>query len=81
MDKTPVEWSSLKNYEAFSLSPDGSFPMIKISKIQAVSLSDREVHIVGSGHCYRISLFNHSETKSRCSLPGHHRLWFPNLRK
>ncbi|MBE9210519.1 hypothetical protein IQ244_29260 [Nostoc sp. LEGE 06077] len=59
VDKTPVEWSSLKNYEAFSLSPDGSFPMLKVSRSKAVRLSDREVMMVGSGRCYRISLSNH----------------------
>lgn len=59
VDKTAVEWISLKNYEAFSLSPDGSFPMMKISRSKAVRLSDRQVHMVGSGRCYRISLSNH----------------------
>ncbi|MGI2909028.1 hypothetical protein [Tolypothrix sp. VBCCA 56010] len=48
-DKTPVEWNFLKNYEVFSLSPDGSFPMIKVSRSKAVRLSDREVLMVGGG--------------------------------
>ncbi len=58
-DKTPVEWSSLKNYEIFSLSPDGSFPLMKVSRSKAVRLSDREVLMVGGGRCYRVSLSNH----------------------
>lgn len=58
-DKTPVEWSFLKNYEVFSLSPDGSFPMMKVSRSKAVRLSDREVLMVGGGRCYRVSLSNH----------------------
>jgi hypothetical protein len=58
-DKTPVEWSQLKNYELFSLSADGSFPMMKVSRCKAVRLSDREVLMVGSGRCYRVSLSNH----------------------
>jgi hypothetical protein len=58
-DKTPVEWGFLKNYEIFSLSPDGSFPMIKVSRSKAVRLSDREVLMVGGGRCYRVSLSNH----------------------
>jgi hypothetical protein len=58
-DKTPVEWSSLKNYDLFSLSADGSFPMMKVSRSKAVRLSDREVMMVGSGRCFRISLSNH----------------------
>jgi hypothetical protein len=58
-DKTAVEWGSLKNYEMFSLSPDGSFPMLKVSRSKAVRLADREVMMVGSGRCYRVSLSNH----------------------
>jgi len=58
-DKTPVEWSFLKNYEIFSLSPDGSFPMMKVSRSKAVRLSDREVLMVGGGRCFRVSLSNH----------------------
>lgn len=59
VDKTPVEWKSLKNYEMFSLSPDGLFPMVKISRSKAVRLSDREVMMVGSGRCHRILLSSH----------------------
>lgn len=58
-DKTAVEWNSLKNYEMFSLSPDGSFPMMKVSRSKAVRLADRQVMMVGSGRCYRVSLSNH----------------------
>jgi hypothetical protein len=58
-DKTPVEWGFLKNYEIFSLSPDGSFPLMKVSRSKAVRLSDREVLMVGGGRCYRVSLSNH----------------------
>ena len=60
-DKTPVEWSSLKNYEIFSLSADGSFPLMKVSRCKAVRLSDREVLMVGGGRCYRVSFSNHYE--------------------
>ncbi|MBD2609593.1 hypothetical protein H6G81_35165 [Scytonema hofmannii FACHB-248] len=60
-DKTPVEWSFLKNYEIFSLSPDGSFPLMKVSRSKAVRLSDREVLMVGGGRCYRVSFSNHYE--------------------
>jgi hypothetical protein len=55
VDRTPVEWSSLENYEAFSLAADGSFVMLKVSRSKAVRLSDRKVLMVGSGRCYRIS--------------------------
>lgn len=58
-DRTAVEWSSLQNYELFSLSPDGSFPMMKVSRSKAVRLADRQVMMVGSGRCFRVSLSNH----------------------
>ncbi len=58
-DKTAVGWDSLKNYEIFSLSADGSFPMMKVSRSKAVRLADREVIMVGGGVCFRVSLSNH----------------------
>jgi hypothetical protein len=58
-DRTPIEWVSLKNYEMFSLSPDGSFPMMKVSRSKAVRLADREAMMVGGGRCFRVSLSNH----------------------
>jgi hypothetical protein len=69
-DKTPIEWASLKNYEVFSLTPDGSFPMLKVSRSKAVRLSDREVLLVGSGRCYRVALSNiptNTQTQSTAS--------------
>jgi hypothetical protein len=64
-DRTAVEWSSLKNYEMFSLSADGSFPMMKVSRSKAVRLADREVMMVGSGRCFRVSLSNHPKSTSQ----------------
>lgn len=66
-DKTPVEWTFLKNYEIFSLSPDGSFAMMKVSRSKAVRLSDREVLMVGGGRCYRVRTFKslHTNTMSK----------------
>lgn len=61
---TPIDFSNLKNYEIFSLNPDGSFPMMRISCSKAVSISDREVHPCGSGRCYRVSLSPHVEIES-----------------
>ncbi|MEH2467500.1 hypothetical protein [Nostoc sp.] len=67
-DRTAVEWDSLKNYEIFSLSPDGSFPMMKVSRSKAVRLADREVMMVGGGRCFRVSLSNHPKTKTSPSI-------------
>jgi hypothetical protein len=64
-DRTAVEWTSLRNYEMFSLSPDGSFPMMKVSRSKAVRLADREVMMVGSGRCFRVSLSNHPKSTSQ----------------
>ncbi|MEH2377737.1 MAG: hypothetical protein V7K27_02365 [Nostoc sp.] len=58
-DRTAVGWDSLKNYEMFSLSADGSFPMMKVSRSKAVRLADRQVIMVGGGVCFRVSLSNH----------------------
>ena len=58
-DRTAVSWDSLKNYEMFSLSADGSFPMMKVSRSKAVRLADRQVIMVGGGVCFRVSLSNH----------------------
>ncbi|WP_088243844.1 hypothetical protein [Calothrix rhizosoleniae] len=55
VDSTPTEWNYLKNYEMFSLSADGSFPMMKVSCSKAVQIHNREVMMVGSGRCYRIN--------------------------
>lgn len=55
VDNTPTEWNYLKNYEMFSLSADGSFPMMKVSCSKAVMIHNREVMMVGSGRCYRIN--------------------------
>lgn len=57
-DNIPVEWQQLKNYEVFSLSPDGSFPLIKVNKCKASYLSDRNTLAVGGGRCYRVYLSN-----------------------
>ncbi|MBD2202741.1 hypothetical protein H6G33_17840 [Calothrix sp. FACHB-1219] len=65
VDRTPVEWSSLENYEAFSLAADGSFPMLKVSRSKAVRLSDRKVLMVGSGRCFRISQITNTLVQSR----------------
>lgn len=67
-DKTPVEWTFLKNYEIFSLSPDGSFAMIKVSRSKAVRLSDREVLMVGGGKAatefhFQITTHQHHDPK------------------
>ncbi|MEH2422490.1 MAG: hypothetical protein V7K48_16710 [Nostoc sp.] len=58
-DRTAIEWDSLRNYEMFSLSPDGSFPLMKVSRSKAVRLADRQVLMAGGGRCFRVSLSNH----------------------
>ena len=68
-DRTAIEWVSLKNYEMFSLSPDGSFPMMKVSRSKAVRLADREAMMVGGGRCFRVSLSNHPKAKTSPSSP------------
>lgn len=59
VDKTPVEWKSMDNYSLFSLTPDGLFPMLKVSRNKAVRLFDRNVEMVSGGRCYKILLSSH----------------------
>lgn len=58
VDRAATDWSQLRNYDIFSLSPDGSFLMAKISRSKAFYLATREVVLVGSGSVYRVSLSN-----------------------
>ena len=59
VDNTPTEWKSLKNYELFSLTPDGLFPWLKASRNKAVRLFDGYVEMVDSGRYYKIVLSSH----------------------
>ena len=56
VDQNATEWQLLKNFTCFSTADDGSFPMVKVSKSKAVSLTDGKAYPVGSGRCYRIFL-------------------------
>jgi hypothetical protein len=56
VDQNATEWQLLKNFTCFSTAEDGSFPMVKVSKSKAVSLTDGKAYSVGSGRCYRIFL-------------------------
>ncbi len=61
----PIDFSNLKNNEVFSLNPDGSFPMLRVSRSKATSLHDGQGYPCGSGRCYRVSLSSHpTETKN-----------------
>jgi hypothetical protein len=64
IDRTPTEFNSLDNYEMFSMSDDGSFPMIKVSKSKATRLGDRKVFQTGGGRVFRVALQSH-EIKSK----------------
>ena len=59
VDKTPCEFLSLENYAIFSMSADGSFPMMKINCAKAVKISDGKPYPTGGGRVYRVSLSAH----------------------
>ena len=59
IDNTPTDWKSLKNYELFSLTPDGLFPWLKVSRSKAVRLFDGYVEMTDGGRCYKIMLSSH----------------------
>ncbi len=69
VDRTPTEFASLDNYEIFSMSDDGSFPMIRISRIKAARLGDRKVFETGGGRVFRVTLQSH-EIKSQSQGNG-----------
>lgn len=59
VDRTPTEFASLDNYDIFSMSDDGSFPMIRISRIKAARLGDRKIFETGGGRVFRVTLQSH----------------------
>ena len=54
VDTTPITWESLPLYAVFSLSADGSFPQIKLSKSRRFEIRTGNSHPCGSGRCYRV---------------------------
>ena len=54
VDTTPITWEQLPIYSMFSLSPDGSFPQVKISKSRRFELRTANSFPCGSGRCYRV---------------------------
>lgn len=54
VDTSPISWDSLPLYSVFSLSSDGSYPMVKVSRSKAADLRTRNSQLVGSGRCYRV---------------------------
>ena len=54
VDTTPITWEQLPLYSMFSLSPDGSFPQVKISKSRRFELRSANSFPCGSGRCYRV---------------------------
>lgn len=56
VENSPVNWVDLPRYALFSGSPDGSYPLLKISKTQYVDLRTGKSNWCGSGRCYRVLL-------------------------
>lgn len=54
VDTTPISWEQLPIYAMFSLSADGSFPQIKVSKSRRFEIRSGNSHPCGSGRCYRV---------------------------
>ena len=54
VDTTPITWEQLPLYAMFSLSPDGSYPQVKISKSRRFEIRSGNSHPCGSGRCYRV---------------------------
>lgn len=54
VDNSPIAWDALPIWNAFSLSSDGSYPQVKVSKSQYCDLRTSKAYPAGSGRCYRI---------------------------
>ncbi|MEC4887695.1 MAG: hypothetical protein SAL70_41250 [Scytonema sp. PMC 1070.18] len=54
VDASPVSWESLPLYSPFSLSADGSYPLVKVSKSKACDLRTGKSILAGSGRCYKV---------------------------
>ena len=54
VDVTPVNWDALPIYSVFSLSADGSYPLIKVHRSKYADLRTGNSHAVGSGRCFRV---------------------------
>lgn len=54
VDASPTVWDALPLYSPFSLSADGSYPMVKVTRSKACELRTGKSILVGSGRCYRV---------------------------
>lgn len=54
VDSSPTNWESVPLYSAFSLSSDGSFPKVKVTRSKYCDLRSGKSQSVGSGRCYRV---------------------------
>lgn len=54
VDNSPSSWESIPLWSAFSLSSDGSFPKVKVTKSKYSDLRTGKSEAAGSGRCYRI---------------------------
>lgn len=54
VDNSPIGWDALPLWSAFSLSADGSYPHVKVSKSQYRDLRTGRAYSCGSGRCYKI---------------------------
>lgn len=54
VDNAPISWDALPLWTPFSLSADGSYPHMKVSKRQYCDLRTGRAYSCGSGRCYKI---------------------------
>lgn len=54
VDSTAISWEQLPLYALFSLSPDGSYPQVKISKSRRFEIRSGNSFPCGSGRCFRV---------------------------
>ena len=54
VDASPSGWDALPLWASFSLSSDGSYLKVKVSKSQFCDLRTGQSTSAGSGRCYRV---------------------------
>lgn len=54
VDVSPIAWDALPLNATFSLSPDGSYPKVKVHRTKACDLRTGDSIPAGGGRCYRV---------------------------
>lgn len=54
VDASAIAWESLPIWSVFSLSADGSYPLVKVSRSLYCDIRTGKSYSAGSGRCYKV---------------------------